>query len=105
MLETPTRRLVAAAQKMGKGSTNKRTPKSPGFTEKQVFVGACLGIAALHLLLFFVSCVLLVSQASTVDSPYAQQALKDHGLYIVLSSLGLTPPASRLPGQRTIIGT
>ncbi len=54
-----------------------------------VFRWVAISVAAFHLLLFLISCTLLVTQAGTVDSTFAQQAIKDHGGYIVLSSLAL----------------
>ena len=54
-----------------------------------IFKWVALGVAAFHLVLFAVSCTLLLTQAGTVDSEFAQQAIKDHRGYIVLSSLAL----------------
>jgi hypothetical protein len=54
-----------------------------------VFKWVALSVAAFHLILFAISCTLLLTQAGTVDSEFAQQAIKDSRGYIVLSSLSL----------------
>ncbi len=55
----------------------------------RLLAGASLGVVAFHLLLFFASCTVLITQARAVESEFAENALADHGGYILLSSLGL----------------
>jgi arylsulfatase A-like enzyme len=54
-----------------------------------IFLWVTLSVIFFHSVLYIVSCSLLLTQAVEVDSSFAEGAVKDHGLYMVMSSLSL----------------
>lgn len=55
----------------------------------RTFWWVTLTVVAFHVGLFIACCALLASQASTIESEFAQDAMREHGGYILLSSLAL----------------
>ena len=54
-----------------------------------IFLWVALSVIFFHSVLYIVSCSLLLTQAAEIDSSFAEGAVKDHGLYMVMSSLSL----------------
>ncbi len=54
-----------------------------------IFLWVTLSVIFFHSVLYIVSCSLLLTQAAEIDSSFAEGAVKDHGLYMVMSSLSL----------------
>ncbi len=54
-----------------------------------IFLWVALSVIFFHSVLYIVSCSLLLTQAAEIDSSFAEVAVKDHGLYMVMSSLSL----------------
>ena len=46
-------------------------------------------VISFHMVLFLVSCTMLLTQAKSVESSFADGALKDHGIYLIFGTLAL----------------
>jgi len=55
----------------------------------EIFLWVSLSVIFFHFVLYIVSCYLLLNQATGVKSSFAEGAIKDHGLYMVMSSVSL----------------
>jgi arylsulfatase A-like enzyme len=54
-----------------------------------IFLWVALSIIFFHFVLYIVSCSLLLTQAAEVNSSFAEGAVRDHGLYMVMNSVSL----------------
>ena len=55
----------------------------------EIFLWVSLSVIFFHFVLYIVSCYLLLNQATGVKSSFAEGAIKDHGLYMVMGSVSL----------------
>ena len=46
-------------------------------------------VISFHMVLFLFSCTMLLTQAKSVESSFADGALKDHGIYLIFGTLAL----------------
>ena len=54
-----------------------------------IFLWVAISVLFFHFVLYIVSCSLLLTQAAEVNSSFAEGAVKDHGLYMIMSSVSL----------------
>ncbi len=54
-----------------------------------ILLWIAITVCVFHMVLFLISCSMLISQAQTVNSSFADGAVKDHGIYILFGTLAL----------------
>ena len=74
---------------MGKALQNIAQTSTEAKKGTAIFLWVALSVIFFHSVLYIVSCSLLLTQAAEIDSSFAEGAVKDHGLYMVMSSLSL----------------
>ena len=74
---------------MARGSQPSSGGGTTGGQRIRIFVWVGIGVAAFHLALYVISCGLLLTQATAVETEFTQDAIKHHGGYMLWSSLSL----------------
>ena len=63
--------------------------KKEQFRKVSILLWITLTVCVFHMVLFLISCSMLLNQAKSVNSSFADGAIKDHGIYLLFGTLAL----------------
>ena len=58
-------------------------------TGGSILLWTCLAVVFFHMVLFLISCSMLLTQAKSVNSSFTEGAIQDHGVYLFFGTLTL----------------
>jgi len=58
-------------------------------TVGSILLWTCLTVVFFHMVLFLISCSMLLNQAKSINSTFTEGAIQDHGVYLFFGTLAL----------------